>query len=86
VDEKPCCAAEALRLIRQGDVGGIIVGISMLDPIFAGVNAMDLPSKKEQGNEFLKKVKIFNYVPPSAEGKYRTAHLAEFQKHRERDE
>ncbi len=68
------------------DVGGIVVGISMLDPIFIEVNAMDLPSKKELGDELLKKVKISNYVPPSAEEKYRTSLLAEFQKHRERGE
>ena len=84
VDEKSCCEAEALRLIRQVDVGGIVVGISMLDPIFAEVNALNLPGKKELGYELLKRVKISNYVPKPAEEQYRVALMKEFEKVQQR--
>lgn len=80
VDEKPCCEAEALRRIRQVDVGGIVVGISMLDHILTEVKAMDLSSEKETGRELLQRVKIYNYIPAPAEEKYRTALLQEYQK------
>jgi hypothetical protein len=80
VDEKPCCDAEALRRIRQVDVGGIVVGISMLDYILAEVREMDLSSEKEIGRELLQRVKIYNYIPASAEEKYRIALLQEYQK------
>ena len=75
VDEKPCCEAEALLRIRQVDVGGIMVWISKLDPILPEVIAMELPEGKEIGRELLKRVKIYNYVPSSAEEKYRIALL-----------
>ncbi|OPZ43861.1 MAG: hypothetical protein BWY93_00937 [Euryarchaeota archaeon ADurb.BinA087] len=80
VDEKPCCAADALRRIRQVDVGGIVVGISMLDHILPEVREMELPDEKEIGRELLKRVKIYNYIPASAEEKYRIALLEEFLK------
>ncbi len=57
VDEKPCCAEEAIWRIRQVNVGGIVVGISMLDRIPAEVKAMDLPGRKEIRDELLKRVK-----------------------------
>jgi len=80
VDEKPCCAADALQRIRQVDVGGIVVGISMLDQILPEVREMELPDEKEIGRELLKRVKIYNYIPASAEEKYRIALLEEYLK------
>ena len=80
VDEKPCCEAEALRRIRQVKVGDIVVGISMLDHILAEVREMELPDEKEIGRELLKRVKIYNYIPASAEKKYRMALLEEYLK------
>lgn len=80
VDEKPCCAADALRRIRQVDVGGIVIGISMFDHILAEVKALNLTAEKEIGDELLKRVKIYNYVPVSAEEKYRIALLREYRK------
>jgi len=82
VDEKPCCEAEALRRIRQVDVGGIVVGISMLDHILAEVREMELPDEKETGRELLKRLKIYNYIPASAEEKYRISLLQEYQKYK----
>ncbi len=82
VAEKPCCEAEALRRIRQIDVGGIVVGISMLDHIFPEVREIELPDEKEIGRELLKRVKIYNYIPASAEEKYRIALLEEYLKYK----
>ena len=31
--EKPCCAAEALRRVRRIEVGGVVVGLAMLDAV-----------------------------------------------------
>jgi len=78
VDEKPCCAAEALRRIRQVDVGGVVVGIAMLDAIIEEVTAMNLPGEKETGDELMKRVKIYNYIPARAEEQYRRALVREF--------
>ncbi|HII76235.1 MAG TPA: hypothetical protein HA264_04160 [Methanolinea sp.] len=82
VDEKPCCEVEALRRIRQIDVGGIVVGISMLDHILSEVREMELPDEREIGRELLKRVKIYNYIPSSAEEKYRIALLEEYLKYK----
>ena len=84
VDEKPCCAADALRRIRQIDVGGVAVGITMLDPILAEIKAMNLTGEKEIGEELMKRVKIYNYVPPRAEEQYRTALVREYKMSQER--
>ena len=84
VDEKPCCAAEALRRIRQVDVGGVVVGIAMLDRIIEEVTEMNLAGEKEIGDELVKRVKIYNYIPSRAEEKYRTALVREFTMSRER--
>jgi hypothetical protein len=84
VGEKPCCAAEALRRIRQVDVGGVVVGIVMLDTIIEEVTAMNLAGEKETGDELMKRVKIYNYIPARAEEQYRTALVREFTVSRER--
>lgn len=80
VHEKPCCAAEALRRIVQVNVGGIVVGISMLNHTIAEVRVMNLSGEKGEGDELLKRVKIYNYIPASAEEKYRIALLHEYRK------
>ncbi len=80
MDEKPCCAAEALRRIRQVDVGSIVIGIAMLDPILTEVKRMKISGEKEIGDELLKRVKIYNYIPASAEMKYQAALLREYHK------
>jgi len=63
---KPCCAAEAMRRIRQIEVGGIVVGLTMLDDAIA--------------DELMKQITIYNYVPRAAEAAYRTALLREYEK------
>jgi hypothetical protein len=68
--------------IRQVDVGDIVVGIDMLDHVLSEVKAMNLPKEKVIGDELLKRVKIYNYIPASAEEQYRIALLQEYQKYK----
>jgi len=82
VDEKSCCVAEAMWRIRQFDVGGIVVGISLLDHILSEVKAMNITGEKDPGDALLKRVKIYNYVPASAEEKYRMRLLEEYRNYR----
>jgi len=83
LDEKPCCAAEALRRIRQAKVGGMVVGFAMLNHIIEDVDKGNLHSRKEIGFERMKRVKVYNYIPPRVEVQYRVALLQEFRKYRE---
>lgn len=78
-DDIPCCAADALRRIRQVEIGGVVVGISMLDHIIEEVVTMNLQDTRELGFELMKRVKIYNYVPPRVEDQYRVAILQEFE-------
>ncbi|OPY43918.1 MAG: hypothetical protein A4E42_01190 [Methanoregulaceae archaeon PtaU1.Bin222] len=78
--DKPCCTAEALRRIRQVDVGGITVGLAMLDDIIDEVQGLHLASKDAIGEELLKRVKVYNYIPPAVTEKYRIALLREYEK------
>ncbi|TAJ44068.1 hypothetical protein [Methanofollis fontis] len=76
---RPCCAAEAMRRIRQIEVGGIVVGLAMLDDTIDGVREMDLHSADSIADELLKQIKIYNYVPGAAEAAYRAALLREYE-------
>lgn len=78
--EKPCCAAEAMRRIRQVNVDGITVGLAMLDCIFTEVAALDLSTDEKIKAELLRQVKIYNYVPRQAEDAYAGAILKEYRK------
>lgn len=83
-DDIPCCAADALRRIRQVEIGGVVVGISMLDHIIEEVVTMNLQDTRELGFELMKRVKIYNYVPPRVEDQYRVAILKEFETYQQR--
>ncbi|KUG20762.1 hypothetical protein ASZ90_009488 [hydrocarbon metagenome] len=77
--EKPCCAAEALRRIRQIEVGGIPVGLAMLDDILADVIDRGLSGETAIADELIRQVKIYNYLPKGAEPLYRAALLREYR-------
>lgn len=77
--EKPCCAAEAMRRIRRIDVGGVVVGLAMLDDILADVIDTGITGETAIGDELLKRVKIYNYIPKGAEPLYMAALLREYQ-------
>jgi len=77
--EKPCCAAEALRRVRRIEVGEVVVGLTMLDDVLADTIALNLSGEIAIGDELMKQVKIYNYIPKEAEPLYRAAILREYQ-------
>lgn len=79
--EKPCCAAAAARKIRQIDVNGIPVGLYQLDEVLAEVLTCGLTDEQQIGDKLLKRIMIFNYVPPAMVQKYRDALLEEYKKY-----
>jgi len=52
----------------------------MLDDVLEEVLRLDLPDEGRISDELLRRVKIYNYIPPAAEEKYRKALLAEYEK------
>ncbi len=79
-EQKPCCAAEALRRIRRVNVDGIIVGLAMLDAIFEEVASLGLSAEEPLKKELLRQTKIYNYIPRQAEDAYAEALLREYRK------
>ena len=61
-DDKPCCAADALRRIRQVKINGTMTGIVMLDESLADVRAQNLGSEPEIQAALLKKIRISSSV------------------------
>jgi hypothetical protein len=79
-DNRPCCAAEALRHIRQIPVNGIPTGICMLDECIAEVKMEDVKSEMEIQAALLKRAKVYNYIPPNVEDEYARALFEEYKK------
>jgi hypothetical protein len=79
-DNKPCCAADALRHIRQIPINGISTGITMLDECIAEVKTQDLKSEPEIRDALLKRVKVYNYIPRNVEDEYARALFEEYKK------
>jgi len=79
-DDKPCCAADALRRIRQVKINGIITGITMLDESIAEVKAQNLRSEPEILTALMIKIKIYNYIPKGVEAEYARALMEEYKK------
>jgi len=79
-NDKPCCAAEALRRIRQIPVNGIMTGITMLDESIADVKEQNPGSEQETIAELMKKIRIYNYVPKGVEEAYAHAIMEEYKK------
>ena len=79
-DDKPCCAADVLRHIRQVKINGMMTGITMLDESIAEVKAQDLKNEPEILAALMKKLKIYNYVPKGVEAEYSRALMEEYKK------
>jgi hypothetical protein len=77
--EKPCCAAEAMRRIRRIEVGGVVVGLAMLDDILEDVIDRGIAGVADIGDELVRQIKIYNYIPKEAEPLYRAALLLAYQ-------
>jgi hypothetical protein len=69
-DNKPCCAADALRRIRQIPIKGILTGICMLEERIAAIKTQDLKNEQETRVALIKQVKVYNYIPPNVEDEY----------------
>ena len=79
-DDKPCCAADALRRIRQVKINGIMTGITMLDESIAEIRVQNYGSDPEIRAALLKKIRIYNYIPKGVEEEYAQALIEEYKK------
>ena len=79
-DTIPCCAADALRRIRQIPINRIMTGITMLDESIADVNARNLSGETEIGEALMKKIRVYNYIPPDVAEAYAHAVMEEYRK------
>jgi hypothetical protein len=79
-DDKPCCAADALRRIRQVKINGIMTGIVMLDESLADVRLQNLGSEPEIQAALLERIRIYNYIPKGVEGEYARVLREEYKK------
>jgi hypothetical protein len=79
-DDKPCCAADALRRIRQVKINGIMTGITMLDESIAEIRAQNYGSEPEIRAALLKKIRIYNYIPKGVEEEYARVLMEEYKK------
>ena len=76
--DKLCCAADALRRIRQINVNGIPTGIIMLDESICEVREVGLTGEREIREALMKRVKIYNYIPPGVAEAYAEAIMKEY--------
>lgn len=76
--EKPCCAADALRRIRQINVNGIPTGFTMLDESISEVKELGLTDERKVREALMKQVRIYNYVPPGVHEAYTEAIMREY--------
>ncbi len=79
-NDKPCCAADALRRIKQLSINGIPTGLCMLDECIAEVKQQDLHNDTEIRAVLMKRVKVYNYIPTNVEEAYVRAILDEFHR------
>ena len=78
--ERPCCTAEALRHVRQADIGGITVGLALPDDAIDEVQGLHRAGKDAIAEALLERVKVYYYVPRAAESVYRNALIRDFEK------
>jgi predicted RecB family endonuclease len=78
--EKPCCAAAAARMIKKLALPSGEVGIVNLEDILKEVADLKLANNEAIKKELLQRVKIYNYVAPSAEADYSKALLKEYKR------
>lgn len=79
-DAKPCCAAAAARMIKKLVLADGEVGIVNLENILKEVADLKLADEEAIKKGLLQRVKIYNYVAPSAEADYAKALLGEYKK------
>jgi hypothetical protein len=78
MDDKPCCANEALRRINRIRIHGISTRIAMLEKIISEVKALRITDTSYLKKELMNRVKIYNYVPTGVFEAYADAVLQEY--------
>ncbi len=78
MEDKPCCANDALRRIKQIRINGLPTGIAMLEKIISEVKARNIRDRVQLKKELMDRVKIYNYVPTGAYEAYAEAVLEEY--------
>jgi uncharacterized metal-binding protein len=74
-----CCAGPSVP-ITQVNIEGVAVGLAALEPIFEQLYRQGRRDEPGLDEEILKSVKMYNYVPPSAEELYQTSLMDEYEK------
>lgn len=77
-----CCPGK--NLTKRITIGGQQIGISFLDQIIEKAMSHPDASEEELRSILLRELKIYNYVPSSAEGEYAEAIWEEFVRERKR--
>lgn len=79
--EKPCCAAAVVKKIRKLKLlSGSQVGIVNLENVLKEVAGLKLLDDEAIKRELLRRVKIYNYVPPDMEDDYAEALFREYKR------
>jgi hypothetical protein len=78
MDDKPCCANDALCRIKQIRINGIPTGIAMLEKIISDVKALKISDRNQLKKELMLRVKVYNYVPSAIFNAYADAVLQEY--------
>jgi len=78
-DKVPCCAADAARKVRRLTIDGQSIGLVELDTVIEEVQRMAPRDDGEARRMLIARSKIYNYIPPQAEGDYAEALLREFK-------
>jgi len=79
-EHKPCCAADALRRIRQIPINGIMTGNTMLDESIAWVKAQGLTNEPAIREALVQWVNVYNYIPLSVRNQYADSLMEEYRK------
>ena len=80
-NEKPCCAAAAARMMKKLTLAdGSQAGILYLEEILKEVADLKLVDNETIRKELLRRVKIYNYVAPSADNEYSEALFNEYRR------
>ncbi len=74
-----CCGGPSIG-ITEVKIGEVPVGLAALEPIFEELHQQGRRDEAGLDDEILKAVKLYNYVPPSAEESYKTSLLEEYEK------
>jgi hypothetical protein len=74
-----CCGGPSVPIV-QVKIGGVLVGLAALKPIFEQLYEQGRRNEPGLGEEILKAVKVYNYVRDSAEELYKTSLLEEYEK------